>query len=183
MEKGGGWSLEHGYPPEVGRNTYPRRALFAGTSYALEAKLKVHQDDFDYFCGSSLQGYKVICFLTWKQPVWKVFFLQIQISHPSRIPRVREQHFQLPINQMIQAAVTPDMTTTSNSVRAYKAEKRNCYFPSEQPLQYFKVYSQQNCQVECKSRFVYENCGCVHFYMPSMIFFGFFYENFLWFRF
>ncbi|KAJ8937725.1 hypothetical protein NQ314_011745 [Rhamnusium bicolor] len=51
------WTLDQGYPNTDQLITYPRRALFAGAIFALEAKLTTYEDDLDYVCGSSIQGY------------------------------------------------------------------------------------------------------------------------------
>jgi amiloride-sensitive sodium channel len=143
------WDLEHGYHPSVGLEAYPRRALYAGIPYALEISLTEHEDDLDYTCGSSVKGWKV------------------QISHPQRMPRVRNQHFIVPLARVAKAGIAPDMMTTSAAVKAYNAKRRNCHFPSERSLKYFKVYSQNNCAIECRANYTYSQCGCVPFYVPS----------------
>ncbi|KAH0814955.1 hypothetical protein GEV33_007836 [Tenebrio molitor] len=142
------WDLEHGYHPSVGLEAYPRRALYAGIPYALEISLTEHEDDLDYTCGSSVKGWKV------------------QISHPQRMPRVRNQHFIVPLARVAKAGIAPDMMTTSAAVKAYNAKRRNCHFPSERSLKYFKVYSQNNCAIECRANYTYSQCGCVPFYVP-----------------
>lgn len=39
--------------------TYPRRALYAGAIFSLEGILTVYDEELDYSCGSSVQGFKV----------------------------------------------------------------------------------------------------------------------------
>ncbi|KAJ8937726.1 hypothetical protein NQ314_011746 [Rhamnusium bicolor] len=73
----------------------------------------------------------------------------------------------IPLDQISLTAVTPDITTTSDTIKSYAPLKRNCYFPNEKSLKYFKVYAQQNCQIECKTNYTLNKCGCVNFYMPS----------------
>jgi amiloride-sensitive sodium channel len=82
------------------------------------------------------------------------------------LPRVKQQHFRLPLDQVVLAAIMPTMITTSDDIKHYPSERRECLFPSERQLKYFKVYTQQNCQIECKTNFTLEMCGCVDFYMP-----------------
>ncbi|XP_018572878.2 pickpocket protein 28-like [Anoplophora glabripennis] len=142
------WTIQYGYGENDSLITYPRRALFSGAIFALEAKLKIYEQDLDFACGSSVQGYKV------------------QLSHPARMPRPKQQHFRIPLNHVFLSAVTPDMTTTADAIKSYSPLKRNCYFPNEKSLKYFKVYSQQSCQIECKTNYTLNECGCVNFYMP-----------------
>lgn len=52
------WTLIDGYNTES-QTTYPRRALFSGAKAGLTIDLVSYDDDLDYICGDSLQGYKV----------------------------------------------------------------------------------------------------------------------------
>lgn len=53
------WSLSKGYKTAKGRDVYPKRALYAGALFALELKFMVNDEDLDFTCGTSIQGYKV----------------------------------------------------------------------------------------------------------------------------
>ncbi|CAG9833086.1 unnamed protein product [Diabrotica balteata] len=53
------WTIENGYSLDDGAITYPRRALYAGAIFSLEGVLTVKDEDLDYSCGSSIQGFKV----------------------------------------------------------------------------------------------------------------------------
>ncbi|XP_056634912.1 pickpocket protein 28-like [Diorhabda sublineata] len=142
------WSIVHGYSLNDEAITYPRRALYAGAIFSLEGVLTVKDEDLDYSCGSSIQGFK------------------IEISDPGRIPRVRQQHFRVPLDQVVVAAITPEITTTAEAIRRYSPKKRNCYLPDEKKLRYFKNYTQMDCQIECKTNYTLEKCQCIDFYMP-----------------
>lgn len=52
------WSLEYGYPLEEGEKTFPKRALFPGSTFALEAKLSINGEDLDHAC-TTLEGFWV----------------------------------------------------------------------------------------------------------------------------
>ncbi|XP_072396599.1 pickpocket protein 28-like [Diabrotica undecimpunctata] len=142
------WSLEYGYPIGDQRLTYPFRALFAGVVFALEAKLTVNDSDLDYFCKSSIQGHKM------------------EISHPSRVPRPKYDHIRIPLDQAVMTTLILDMMSTSKAVKNYNPRRRNCYMPNERPLTYFKIYTQQNCKLECLTNYTLNKCGCTTAYMP-----------------
>lgn len=57
--------------------------------------------------------------------------------------------------------------TTTQSLKSYPPARRQCYFPSERYLQYFKVYTQRNCELECVTNYTLKTCGCVYLHMPS----------------
>lgn len=59
--------------------------------------------------------------------------------------------------------------STSESLKNYPPDRRKCFFPGEKHLYYFKIYTQQNCEVECLANFTYQKCGCVDFHMPSKL--------------
>lgn len=73
----------------------------------------------------------------------------------------------MPLDKVVVAAVEPDLILTSEDVRAFTPEKRKCFMANEQPLSYFKVYTQSNCILECLTNVTLRKCNCVAFHMPS----------------
>lgn len=92
--------------------------------------------------------------------------LQILLHNPAEVPRVGQQYFRAALNQEVVVSIKPEMMTTSEGLKGYDPHKRNCYFPSERDLSFFKVYTQRNCEVECIANYTLSMCGCVAFYMP-----------------
>ncbi|XP_056638388.1 pickpocket protein 28-like [Diorhabda sublineata] len=142
-----GWTLEKGYPKSAKIETFPRRALSAGFSASLILVLKGHLPDLDYICKGAVQGFKIL------------------FHHPAEPPNTK-QYFRAPLNQEIVVSVKPDMMTTSEGLRNYDPHRRQCYFPTEKYLSYFKSYTQHNCQVECLTNHTLAKCGCVAYHMP-----------------
>ncbi|XP_055840557.1 pickpocket protein 28-like [Episyrphus balteatus] len=56
--------------------------------------------------------------------------------------------------------------TTSERLRHYTPERRQCYYQYERNLRYFTKYTQANCELECLANQTLAECGCVHFSMP-----------------
>ncbi|KAF5270642.1 hypothetical protein FQA39_LY01380 [Lamprigera yunnana] len=142
------WTLEDGYPYELGKDTFPIRAISAGQGAGLSVLLRAYEEDLDYVCRGPVQGFKVL------------------LHHPADVPRVSQQYFRAPLNQEIVVAIKPDMMTTSDGLKDYHPHRRQCYFPSERQLKFYKVYTQQNCEIECLTNFTLHRCGCVSHYMP-----------------
>ena len=65
--------------------------------------------------------------------------------------------------------VQPRIMTTSDGLRSYNPQIRQCYFQGERYLRFFQVYTQRNCEVECLTNFTFTECGCVGLYMPSNV--------------
>ncbi|KAF2895608.1 hypothetical protein ILUMI_10567, partial [Ignelater luminosus] len=148
-KKSQGWALEKGFS-EILNYSYPRRAFSSGAKAGLTLNLFSLKSDKDYCCTGGLQGFKV------------------HVHHPADIPRVEENYFRLSLNEVVNAAIKPNMMTTNEKVYNYKPRDRQCYFPEEKKLRFFKVYSQQNCQVECLTNFTLKSCFCVAFHMPRV---------------
>jgi hypothetical protein len=51
--------LEYGYDKAADQDTYPKRALHAGALFDFELKIRTLDEELDFTCGSSIQGYKV----------------------------------------------------------------------------------------------------------------------------
>ncbi|XP_045500213.1 pickpocket protein 28-like [Colias croceus] len=142
------WSLEGGYPPNTPLETYPHRGSGYGAKAGLTFLLTTKQTDLDYLCKGPVQGFKIL------------------LHNPAELPRLSQQYFRSPLSQEVIVAVKPKMMTTSEGLRPYDPHRRQCYFPSERYLHYFKVYTQANCEMECLTNFTFARCGCVHFGLP-----------------
>ncbi|XP_045451668.1 uncharacterized protein LOC123660657, partial [Melitaea cinxia] len=142
------WSLENGYPPNTPLETYPHRGTGYGATAGLVILLRAKKQDFDYLCRGPVQGFKIL------------------LHNPAELPRLSQQYFRSPLSQEVVVAVKPKMMTTSDGLKPYDPIGRQCYFPSERYLKYYKVYTQANCDMECLTNFTNARCGCVHFGMP-----------------
>ncbi|XP_059060865.1 pickpocket protein 28-like [Achroia grisella] len=141
------WTLERGYPPGETIKTYPRR----GPSYGgveFEVILLTDIRDLDQVCRGPVQGFKI----------W--------LHNPAELPNMGQNFFRLPIKHQSAAAVTPRVTATSDGLKHYPPHKRNCFFPEERYLSFFRIYTQRNCELECSSNHTAYRCGCVPLYMP-----------------
>lgn len=141
------WTLEEGYKINA-PVTYPRRVLGPGAKAGLNIVLKLTKPDLDYICRGPVQGFKIL------------------LHTPGEIPRVAKQYFRVPLSQEVVVSVKPNMITTSDGLLEYAPERRQCYFNNERSLQFFKVYTQSNCELECLANFTLARCKCVKFSMP-----------------
>ncbi|CAG9863464.1 unnamed protein product [Phyllotreta striolata] len=144
----GTWTLEGGYSDEAGLFPYPKRAMFAGATSGLTVKLFMPKNNKDHSCKQGNQGFRVSLHL------------------PSRIPRPSQDYFRVPLDQTVMAAINPEMTATDSAVEKYSPSKRECYFPNEKKLRFFKLYTAKNCQLECQTNYTLRFCDCVNFFMP-----------------
>lgn len=143
------WSLERGYSTKSKDRSYPIRVFSAHKSSALKFKLRTFDEDVEYVCRSLVPGFKV--------------FLHM----PGDVLKKNDRSIRVPFSEEIQISIIPKLTTTSDGLRKYSIEKRQCLFNSENHLNFFKFYSQGNCENECLANYTLKKCGCVKFSQPS----------------
>ncbi|KAJ8970719.1 hypothetical protein NQ317_018753, partial [Molorchus minor] len=142
------WTLEKVDITALKKDTFPRRAMSAGSTAGLFLLITAYKQDLDYVCKGPVQGFKVL------------------LHHPAELPRMSSHYYRAPLNQELVISITPDMMTTSPGLKDYDPHRRQCYFPDEKHLTYFHYYTQQNCQVECLTNYTLAKCGCVAYHMP-----------------
>lgn len=90
---------------------------------------------------------------------------------PGDVAQVSKQYFRIPFDQEVLISIRPKIITTSDGLKHYEPNRRQCYFQKERALRYFNIYSQSNCELECLANFTLSKCGCVKFSMPRKHFF------------
>ncbi|KAG5873242.1 hypothetical protein JTB14_009547 [Gonioctena quinquepunctata] len=143
------WNVEEGYT-DRDIETYPKRALRTGAKNSLVVELNVKISDLEYECPSDESGYRVT------------------LHSPYNIPNVPDYFFTVPLKQKVIGTIIPEVIKTSTDVKMFEASKRDCFFQSDRRLKFFRIYSQGNCLLECKTDFVLSVCGCVGFHMPRV---------------
>lgn len=63
--------------------------------------------------------------------------------------------------------VIPEKTSALEDIKDLSAEERQCRFPKEVKLKRMRRYSYINCMAECRSKIVFERCGCVPITTPN----------------
>ncbi|XP_068083945.1 pickpocket protein 28 [Anabrus simplex] len=142
------WTLDDGYTRSAGHTTYPRRILGVGRQAGVELKLSLSEADFDSSCNGLIQGFKAF------------------LHNPVEVPLLSEKYFWVPLDHEVLVITTPDLITTSSGLKDYSPHSRQCYFSYERRLKYFKLYTQENCLLECLTNYTLQICGCAGFYMP-----------------
>uniref|UniRef100_A0A336LE20 CSON007900 protein n=1 Tax=Culicoides sonorensis TaxID=179676 RepID=A0A336LE20_CULSO len=66
----------------------------------------------------------------------------------------------------IDLIISPTLIDAADDLRKMSPEKRNCCFKDECKLDYFKIYSKNNCLMECYTKMMYHKCNCTTFELP-----------------
>ncbi|XP_063378688.1 pickpocket protein 28-like [Cydia fagiglandana] len=140
-----GWSPERGYFSS-GPDTYPRRGR-TGQKPDLFFILKEELDS-DFICKGTFSGFKVY------------------LHHPADLPQSSRSYYAVQDDDAAYFSIKVNLVTTSNTLINYSPHIRQCYFPTERTLHFFKMYTQNNCRLECLANHTLTSCGCVEYYMP-----------------
>lgn len=143
------WSLENVYEPGFNTKEYPIRIIDSGRDAALEVDLMLDYQDFDHWCNGHDFGFKMI------------------LTPPGDALKMSENFLRVPISEDSRVTINPILTTTSESLRNYEPNQRQCFFQSERRLRFFQNYTQKNCEAECAANYTIWKCGCIKFSMPS----------------
>lgn len=143
------WSMETGYSTKTKDRSYPIRVFSARKSSALQFKLRTFDEDVEYVCRTLVPGFKIF------------------LHTPGDVMKANDLSIRVPFSEEIQISIKPKLTITSEGLRKYSTDKRQCIFNSENPLNFFKFYTQSNCVAECLANYTLQYCGCVKFSMPS----------------
>lgn len=92
---------------------------------------------------------------------------QVFLTAPGETDKMPKNGMFVSFSEMAVVLIKPTLYFTSNGLRRYSANERECFFHSERQLSFFKSYSQQKCESECLANYTKIQCRCVKFSMPS----------------
>nr|CAH7742091.1 unnamed protein product [Callosobruchus chinensis] len=123
-EKTLNWDVDKGYSNVTDAfSTYPYNAYLSGYGNGLHITFKQLASELDYLCLQTLQGFSV------------------SLHAPHVLPQLNKEFFQVSFGDAVMALVLPKVMKTSQKVRKYHPNTRECYFTNEKPLRYFKQYT------------------------------------------
>ncbi|XP_050088417.1 pickpocket protein 28 [Anopheles aquasalis] len=143
------WTPETGFEEEPTNATYPRAIPGPGVSMGLAMVLDANVSD--YYCSStSSTGFKII------------------FHSPTETPKITDYAQYIPVGSENRIIITPKINDAARQIRKIAQATRQCVFASEANLSYYRVYSRNNCELECEAKLILENCGCVLYFLPKL---------------
>ncbi|KAJ2952351.1 hypothetical protein O0L34_g4636 [Tuta absoluta] len=142
------WSISEGYTDFRIGKTYPKRGVANNISPDLKVVLRESPQDRDGWCNVVKSGYTIF------------------IQHPADLPQSSRHYYAALPGQISSLAVKFSMLTADDALKGYDPEVRQCFFPGDRTLRYFRIYTISNCMLECQSNYTFKKCNCVGFHMP-----------------
>lgn len=142
-----GWSLDSGYDDSKDAE-YPMRmrhpVFFNPVFYLMRRK-----ENVEYQCRGTDEEIKMI------------------LTMPGDALKASHNSIRILLSKHTQLRIKTKMTITSEELRRYAPNKRQCFYDSERRLRFYRHYTKNNCDAECLANFTKIECGCVKFSMPS----------------
>ncbi|CAH1391082.1 unnamed protein product [Nezara viridula] len=141
------WSPDTGYI--TGGGSYPdappwRTAGGNGVRFGFNIEMK----DNEELCSRGGKGFSVY------------------VHNPAEMPGPAHALLYLEENRETTVSVSPKFYITDESLKKWSTKERGCYFQNERFLKFFQIYTQHNCEMECKANFTLSICRCAPFYFP-----------------
>uniref|UniRef100_A0A6P7F803 Pickpocket protein 28-like isoform X1 n=1 Tax=Diabrotica virgifera virgifera TaxID=50390 RepID=A0A6P7F803_DIAVI len=93
---------------------------------------------------------------------------RIRISNPYQYSDWNAMNILIATRRVHIVAITPQYTAASEEIRELPLSERQCLYPDEKDLIYFKIYNFRSCLVECRMNITREICKCTpHNYLPD----------------
>lgn len=144
-----GMMIVNRYRFESVEGGYPFRATNKGRVQMLLLVLAINSSDINNQCRGSDRDFKII------------------LTTPGETVETTQNYLRLSMLEQYHVDIETQVTITSDGLQNYTSNQRQCFYKSENPLRFFKFYTETNCKTECLANFTRFNCGCVKFSMPS----------------
>lgn len=96
-----------------------------------------------------------------------IYFESLLVHSPSEIPLTLDaEFFQFDGGKHLEILIKPVVIRSDESLKTLVPSDRSCYFEGERELQFFKVYTQKNCETDRFSNILRAACNCVPFNFP-----------------
>lgn len=141
------WNWDRGYYEPNIEESYPHRMNGAGIRRAITIILKQDIEDINYVCRATEAS-------------------KVTLHLPIDFPKPYKNYVNVPLGSEVIIEIKPKMFITSEKIRGYRPQRRQCYYNSERHLKYFETYSEHNCRLECIANLTYHRCGCIKYSLP-----------------
>lgn len=142
------WSIETGYNNEFTDDEYPKRILNSDSNKGLDFVLSLNQQDHNLMCGGVTKGFHILLLTPGESTI---------LPH---IPHVQSL-------ENVLVLIKPKIKDISSGLANYKPKQRKCFHQSERRLRFHKMFTDNNCVIECLASLTKKECGCVTLGMPS----------------
>ena len=63
-------------------------------------------------------------------------------------------------------SLNTQIISANKKIKSLTSEERNCFFPNEGNLEFYDLYSYDNCVLECKIKITEKSLNCTPWFLP-----------------
>lgn len=149
------WDRVKGYEYKYTRpdsEEYPFRTFQTGGAAGFVVYLKILHENIDNLCDGAMNGFR------------------ISFHTPYEFPSFTKRLNYVSAKRSTDFFITPKLILPSELLHTLDPIQRQCHRSSERRLNFFKIYTQSNCQLECAWNVTIKECNCTTLTMPSECF-------------
>ncbi|KAI4464283.1 amiloride-sensitive sodium channel-related [Holotrichia oblita] len=141
------WTPQKGYI-NASTDALPWRSPGAGAHLGLSVVVDAQLDS--YYCQTTNSaGFKVL------------------LSNPIETPKMADFGFFMRPGLEARIVIKPKKVESTETLKNIDVVKRQCFFPEERYLQFYRSYSEKNCKLECQANRTLRACNCVPYFLPK----------------
>ncbi|EAT45284.1 AAEL003410-PA [Aedes aegypti] len=142
------WDVQAGYKSfDSSSKYYPRRVMDLSHDYELMVRFRIVENSSVHSHGNQSS-------------------IKVDLHNPADYPFKTENAILAEPGQSFKIAVHPKVRTGRRYLKFSCPQSINCCYGDQCQLQFFRIYSQQNCELECRTKYMMETRNCVLSYMP-----------------
>ncbi|KAK9752065.1 Amiloride-sensitive sodium channel [Popillia japonica] len=142
------WTPQKGYTINASIDALPWRSPGAGAHLGLSVVVDAQLDS--YYCQTTNSaGFKVL------------------LSNPIETPKMADFGFFMRPGLEARIVIKPQKVESTETLKNIDVSKRQCFFPEERYLQFYRSYTEKNCKLECQANRTLRSCNCVPYFLPK----------------
>ena len=95
-----------------------------------------------------------------------IFLVQVYVGQPAEFPAINKKAIVIEPGREHFLSLNTQIISANTKIKSLTAEERNCFFPNEGNLEFYDLYSYDNCLLECKIKITEKSLNCTPWFLP-----------------
>ena len=96
----------------------------------------------------------------------RIAALQVYIGQPTEFPAINKKSIVIEPGREHFLSLTTQLISANKKIKELTSEERNCLFSLEGNLEFYEMYSYDNCVLECKIKITEKKLNCTPWFLP-----------------
>ena len=91
---------------------------------------------------------------------------QVYVGQPAEFPAINKKGIVIEPGREHFLSLNTQVISANKKIKSLTSEERNCFFPAEGNLEFYDLYSYDNCMLECKIKITEKKLNCTPWFLP-----------------